>query len=183
MNVLLINGSVRKKHVTHSLLEKTRTGFEKQGHTTELIHLIDTEFPHKYVYDENNEPKRHPRPEVQAILDKILCVDAIVFGTPTYWMSRSSLIQLLLEHMTVIEYNPPTTNYPLYGKVAGILAVGTQGGNTGVAAELAVALNHMGFRIPPFGITWHTPKLTGTQENWNEHIPDSLVKEIGQALQ
>jgi len=178
MRVLLINGSVRKNATTHTLLERNRKGFEDEGCIVELIHLVDTTFPHEHVYDEDNEPKRHPTPEVRQILDKILAADAVVFGTPTYWMSRSSLMQSLLEHMTVIEYNPPETNYPLAGKIAGIITVGTQGGNTAVAAQLAVALNHMGFSIPPFCITWHTPKLIGTQQDWNEHIPELMVEEI-----
>ena len=182
MNILLINGSVRKDQTTYTLLDKARKGFEEQECETELIHLIDTQFPHKYVYDEDNEPTRHPTPKVREILDKLLAADAVVFGTPTYWMSRSSLMQSLLEHMTVIEYNPPETVYPLYGKVAGIITTGTQGGNTAVAGQLALALSHMGFTIPPFCITWHTPKITGTQENWNEYVPEILVQEIVRSL-
>ncbi len=182
MRVLLINGSPRKNGTTHQLLKRTEQGFASEGCETELIHLIDTHFPHEYVYDEDNEPKRHPSPEVREILDKLLKADAVIFGTPTYWMSRSSLMQSLLEHMTVIEWNPPETNFPLYNKVAGIITVGTQGGNTAVAAQLAVALNHMGFRIPPFGITWHTPKISGTQENWNEFVPEIIVQEIVRAM-
>ncbi len=182
MKILLVNGSVRKEHTTHTLLEKARKGFEEQECETELIHLIDTQFPHKYVYDEDNEPTRHPTPEVRAILDKMVAADGIVFGTPTYWMSRSSLMQSLLEHLTVEEYNPPKIQYPLYGKVAGIIVTGTQGGNTGVAAQLAVALSHFGFLIPPFGICWHSPHMKHTQENWNEHVPALIVQEMLQAL-
>lgn len=94
--VLLINGSPRKNGNTATLLRKAQEGAKKSGAETEYIDLVDLNFkgcmscfgcklingPHRCVWQDDLLP----------VLKKIEASDAVVFGSPIYFMHLSALM-------------------------------------------------------------------------------------------
>ena len=94
--------------------------------------------------------------DTNEVLMKISGADAIVFATPVYWGSASSLLHCLIENMTALENNrweitDKTGRDPLEGKPFVLLASQLMEGATLMMSQISAALIQMGMFPLPYG--------------------------------
>lgn len=102
MKVVAINGSPRKKWNTYTLLEKVLEGATSKGAETELINLYDLDFKGCvscfYCKRKGIEHgKCALKDDISPIIEKLKDVDAIVFGSPIYFMNMTAGLTAFLE--------------------------------------------------------------------------------------
>jgi multimeric flavodoxin WrbA len=87
-----------------------------------------------------------------AIFEKILEADIVIFATPVWWGSQSSLIQRVIERLDEIHDEIMNTGRSrLTNKVAGIVVSGDSDGAQHIIGNLANYFAALGLTFPPFG--------------------------------
>jgi len=100
--IIAINGSPRKDWNTETLLNKALEGAASQGAQTELVNLYDSDytgciscFACKKKGGERG--KCAVKDDLSPLLEKLKTADAIVFGSPIYFMNMTSGMTAFLE--------------------------------------------------------------------------------------
>jgi multimeric flavodoxin WrbA len=114
-----------------------------------------------------------------SIYEKIMAADIVVFATPVWWGSQSSLIQRVIErldeiHDEIIE----TGKSKLTNKVAGIIVTGDSDGAEHIIGILANFFSALGFTLPPFStltVLWAglAKKSGKSKEEIQEYFEDN----------
>ncbi|MGB3458817.1 MAG: flavodoxin family protein [Halobacteriota archaeon] len=130
---------------TRALIDKAVKLFHEQGVETEVIRVIDHNVRFGVSSDEGEGD------EWPEILKKIKACDILLIGSPIWFGVRSAVAQMVLERLdgTYDESNPETGQFPLYGKVGGVVITGNEDGAHDVAANTLFNLSHLGCTIPP----------------------------------
>jgi multimeric flavodoxin WrbA len=130
---------------TRALIDKAVKLFQEKGVETEVIRVVDHNIPFGVSSDEGDGD------EWPEILKKIKACDILIIGTPIWFGVRSAVAQLVLERLdgTYDESNTETGQFPLYGKVGGVVITGNEDGAHNVAAHTLFNLSHLGCTIPP----------------------------------
>jgi multimeric flavodoxin WrbA len=130
---------------TEALISRAVALFHEEGVETGVIRVADYRIPFGTESD-MGEGDEWPR-----ILEAIRQADILVFGSPIWFGVRSSVLQMIIERLdgTYAERDGTTGQYPLYGKVAGIIITGNEDGAHTVAAHTLYNLTHLGCVIPP----------------------------------
>ena len=130
---------------TRALIDKAVTLFHEQGVETEVIRVIDHNVRFGVSSDEGEGD------EWPEILKKIKACDILIIGSPIWFGVRSAVAQMVLERLdgTYDESDPETGQFPLYGKVGGVVITGNEDGAHDVAANTLFNLSHLGCTIPP----------------------------------
>ena len=121
MEVIAFNGSPRKKWNTATLLKKALEGAASQGADTELIHLYDLDFKGcKSCFacktkGGESYGRCAVKDDLTPILKKIEEADAIILGSPIYFLdvtgeTRSFMERLMFPYMTYTD--PPQSLFP-----------------------------------------------------------------------
>ncbi|EKQ53638.1 MULTISPECIES: flavodoxin family protein [unclassified Clostridium] len=102
MKIIAINGSPRKTWNTATLLNKALEGAASQGADTELIHLNDLKYRgciscFACKRKDGQHGKCAMKDDLTDILEKLETADAIIFGSPIYYMSITAGMNALLE--------------------------------------------------------------------------------------
>jgi multimeric flavodoxin WrbA len=94
---------------------------------------------------------------MQKIYSEILSSNGIIIATPIYWFAPSGVVKNFIDRLTVFENMIFISGRSLVeGKVAGVIAVGNDGGAVQTISTIVSALISMGFTVPPFGFCYHT---------------------------
>ncbi len=103
---------------------------------------------------------------------KLLAADVVLFATPVFWGMPSPLFMQFLVDITPYEFDG---DFPLRGKVAGVIAHCDEDGCGQVVNAVLGPLRHFGFATPPHGDFWRN--RTGArfsegkwQENDHTHV-------------
>lgn len=154
--VVGINGSPHKTGVTASFLEEFLASVKKHGGETKLVHLID----HKInsclgCWSVNPKACKYPcvqKDVMQKIYPLLIKADAIIFGTPVYWLNMSGLMKNFIDRLTCL-YGGRL----LEGKVGVAFSASkeNEGGRINAGLAIAGALNQFGFLIPGNGIMFY----------------------------
>jgi len=90
------------------------------------------------------------------IYDKLKAADIIVIGTPIWFGVRGSVAQLVIERLdgSYNDFDPDTGQFPLYGKVAGVVVTGNEDGAHDAASTTLFNLSHLGCVVPPNADTY-----------------------------
>ena len=130
---------------TRALIDKAVTVFHEQGVETEVIRVVDHNVRFGVSSDEGEGD------EWPEILKKIKACDILIIGSPIWFGVRSAVAQMVLERLdgTYDESDPETGQFPLYGKVGGVVITGNEDGAHDVAANTLFNLSHLGCTIPP----------------------------------
>jgi multimeric flavodoxin WrbA len=130
---------------TQALVEKVAGFMEELGVTTESLRVTDFAVRFGTSSDEGDGD------EWPAILERIRACDILVIASPIWFGVRSSVCQMVMERLdgTYAEGDPVTGQYPLYGKVGGVIITGNEDGAHDVAANTLFNLTHLGCTIPP----------------------------------
>lgn len=147
--VVGFNGSTQvRPGRTRELLEKSLATVDTLGGFSVIVDLAKAKMGlPSGVYGKKDAlyiPERRDD-DVEDIRTLVRRSDGIIIATPVYWFSHSSLIQRLLEHLTVLE------DYgELEGKVAGIITTEEEEGGSLVIAQIMMSLTHFGMIIAPY---------------------------------
>jgi len=130
---------------TRALIDKAVKLFYEQGVETEVIRVIDHNIRFGVSSDEGEGD------EWPEILKKIKACDILIIGSPIWFGVRSAVAQMVLERLdgTYDESDRETGQFPLYGKVGGVVITGNEDGAHNVAANTLFNLSHLGCTIPP----------------------------------
>ena len=130
---------------TRVLIDKAVKLFANMDIESEVVRVVDYNVKFGVSSDEGNGD------EWPVILEKILQSDIIVIGSPIWFGVRSSVAQMVLERLdgTYEDGDPVTGQFPLYGKVGGVLITGNEDGAHDVAANTLFNLTHLGCTVPP----------------------------------
>jgi multimeric flavodoxin WrbA len=158
--VLGVNGSPRRWGNTARLLRIALRAAELEGARTKLIDLTEYEVkPCIGCVSEDIRSCRYPcvvEDDMRSLYDQLLEAEALILATPIYWYSPSGLAKNFIDRLTALENMAHIEGRSwLEGKVAGVLAVGDDGGGAHVVATLLTTLVAMGFHIPPFAYTYY----------------------------
>ncbi|WP_292487661.1 flavodoxin family protein [Methanohalobium sp.] len=148
LKALFLNCTLKKSPEvsnTRALIDKAVKLFEEQGVKTEVIRIVDYNIPFGVTSYEGEGD------EWPDILNKIKGSDILIMGSPIWFGARSSLLQKVMERLdgTYMEGDPETGQFPLYGKVAGVIVTGNEDGAHNVAANTLFNLTHLGCTVPP----------------------------------
>jgi multimeric flavodoxin WrbA len=148
LNALFLNCTLKKTPKisnTEALIKKVAGIFSTLGVKTEEIRLVD----HYVAFGvSSNEGDKDEWP---GILEKIKNCDIFIIGTPIWFGVRSSVAQMVIERLdaTYGEGDSITGQFPLYGKVAGVIVTGNEDGAHDAAGTTLFNLSHLGCTIPP----------------------------------
>lgn len=148
VKALFLNCTLKKSPTpshTAALIDKIRGIYEGLGVASEVIRPVDHNVPFGVS---SNEGEGDDWP---GILQKVKACDILVIGTPIWFGVRSSVAQLVIERLdgTYDEGDPESGQFPLYGKVAGVVVTGNEDGAHDAAATTLFNLSHLGCTIPP----------------------------------
>ena len=108
------------------------------------IRLADKNIPVGLKYKESEDD------EWPAIAEQIKASDIVIFATPIWWGSRSSLIQRVIERMDAFDEDVLAGGRAvLLNKIAGIVITGSEDGAQAVMASLMSTLSFLNFTLPP----------------------------------
>lgn len=130
---------------TRALIDKAVTLFKELGVESEVVRVVDYKVKFGVSSDEGEGD------EWPLILEKVKACDILVIGSPIWFGVRSSVVQLVIERLdgTYEESDPETGQFPLYGKVGGVVITGNEDGAHNVAANTLFNLTHLGCTVPP----------------------------------
>jgi len=130
---------------TQALIDKVFGFMQDLGAQTDTVRVVDHAVKFGVSSDEGDGD------EWPAILTRVKQADILVIGTPIWFGVRSSVAQLVMERLdgTYNEGDPQTGQYPLYGKVGGVVVTGNEDGAHDAASNTLFNLSHMGCTIPP----------------------------------
>ncbi|WP_319509011.1 flavodoxin family protein [uncultured Methanolobus sp.] len=130
---------------TRALIDKAVRLFEELGVESEVIRVIDYNVKFGVTSDEGDGD------EWPLILKKVKACDILVIGSPIWFGVRSSVTQMVFERLdgSYSEGDPETGQFPLYGKVGGVVITGNEDGAHNVAANTLFNLTHLGCTVPP----------------------------------
>lgn len=148
MKALFVNCTLKKSPAqsnTRALIDKAVKLFKDKGIESEVIRPVDYKIAFGVSSDEGNSD------QWSQILAKIKEADILIFGSPIWFGVRSSVAQQVLERLdgTYMEGDAETGQYPLYGKIAGVIVTGNEDGAHNVAANTLFNLSHLGCVVPP----------------------------------
>ncbi len=148
LKAIILNCTLKKSPArsnTEALIRKVTGLMEPMGVESEIIRVVDYNVLFGVSSDEG-EGDEWPK-----ILSKLFTADIIIIGTPIWFGVRSSVAQLVMERLdgTYAEGDPKTGQFPLYGKVGGVVVTGNEDGAHDCAANTLFNLTHLGCTVPP----------------------------------
>jgi multimeric flavodoxin WrbA len=121
MKIIAVNGSPRKDKNTATMLKKALEGAKFAGAETKLVHLYDLKFQGcTSCFACKLKGYKNPglcavKDDLKSLFQEIRKADAVIFGTPIYFMNMSGEMLCMLERMefAALSYNEgQDTVYP-----------------------------------------------------------------------
>jgi multimeric flavodoxin WrbA len=129
---------------TQALIDKVIALMAPMGVQCEVVRVVDHHVPFGITSDQGAGD------EWPAILRKLRASDIIVIGTPIWFGVRGSVTQLVIERLDgTYQERDARGQYPLYGKVAGVIVAGNDDGAHDAAATTLFNLVQLGCMVPP----------------------------------
>jgi len=147
MKALILNGTLkRENHFSHTrtMCDFLITHLEKYGCESEFINLVEFNIKPGVESDEGEGD------EWPEILKKVLAVDIIIFATPIWWGTYSSLIQRIIERMDALNDELlESGKSELANKVGGMIISGAEDGAEHIIGQICNFLVWNGITMPP----------------------------------
>jgi multimeric flavodoxin WrbA len=153
INVLVLNASLKhepKASNTGEVVEML-LGEMKALAPIEVAHvrLADKDIPVGLGFKESETD------EWPTIVEEIKKAQVVIFATPIWWGTRSSLMQRAIERMDAFDEEfIKGGRSALLNKVAGIVITGSEDGAQAVCAGFMEVLTFMNFTLPPQACTY-----------------------------
>jgi multimeric flavodoxin WrbA len=148
INVLVLNASLKHEPKASNTEEVVEMVLEEMRKLTPIeavqIRLADKDIPVGLGFKESETD------EWPAIVEEIKKAEVVIFATPIWWGTHSSLMQRAIERMDAFDEEfIHGGRSALLNKVAGIVITGSEDGAQAVAAGLMEVLTFMNFTLPP----------------------------------
>lgn len=148
-NVLILNASLKhtgklsNTEELSRLVAKYMKELQKDIHF-EFVRLSDLYIPPGVKYSEDKNDKW------PLLAERIIASEIIIFATPIWWGSRSSLMQRIIERMDSFdEQYKEKGRSVLLNKIAGVVITGSEDGAQATLGSILSVLTFMNFTIPP----------------------------------
>ena len=183
LNVLVLNASLKHKGELSNTEELSRLVVknmkdEHQELYAEYIRLSDLYIPPGLKFKEDKNDKW---PEVA---EKIVASDIVIFATPIWWGSRSSLLQRIIERMDSFdEQYKDKGRSVLLNKIAGVVITGSEDGAQATLGCILSVLTFMNFTIPPECCTYWVGEVgKPPKTNRRDRLKNKSSKIIAQKM-
>jgi len=148
MKVLFLNCTLKASPEvsnTEALIKKVEQLFIDKNVDTEIVRVVDYQVKFGVSSDEG-EGDEWPQ-----IYEKIKACDIFIIASPIWFGVRGSVCQMVMERLdgSYADYDKSTGQYPLYGKVSGVIVTGNEDGAHDVASNTLFNLTHLGATVPP----------------------------------
>ena len=146
---------------TEALAKVVLDALAAQAVECDLVRLVDLDIAPGVVSEAVRAGDQWP--DVHA---KILAADIVILATPTWLGQPSSVSKRALERMDALLSETDDDGVPVaYNKVAGFVVTGNEDGAHHCIAEMAGAMNDIGFTCPGQGWTyWNKGPGPGEEE-------------------
>jgi multimeric flavodoxin WrbA len=146
LRALVLNCTLKRSPApsnTEALAHVLSAALEQRGVSCETIRVVDhTVLPG--VSSDEGEGDEWP-----AIRAKVLASEILVLATPTWFGQPSSVVKRVVERMDAMLSETDGHGMPVaYSRVAGFVVTGNEDGAHHVIAELAQAVNDIGYTVP-----------------------------------
>ncbi|HET6496725.1 MAG TPA: flavodoxin family protein [Thermoleophilia bacterium] len=153
LKAAILNCTLKKSPAisnTEALINKVIALMEPLGVESEVIRVADYHVPFGVSSDEG------PSDEWPQIYEQLKAANIVIIGTPIWFGVRSSVAQLVIERLdgSYQDGDPRTGQFPLYGKVAGVIVTGNEDGAHDAAGTTLFNLSHLGCVVPPNSDTY-----------------------------
>ncbi|ODU04365.1 MAG: flavodoxin [Pseudonocardia sp. SCN 72-86] len=118
-----------------------------------------------------------PGDEWPTIRDRIRAADVLIVATPTWLGHMSSVAQRMLERLDAELSETDEDGRPImFGKVAAVAVVGNEDGAHKIVADMAQALNDIGFSLPAQGsVYWNGEAMSGVDYKDLDETPKAVA--------
>jgi multimeric flavodoxin WrbA len=128
---------------TEALAKVLSDALEEGGATCETIRAVDLNLLPGVSSDEGEGD------DWPAIHAKLLSSEILVLATPTWFGQPSSVVKRVIERMDAMLSETDDDGLPVaFNRVAGFVVTGNEDGANHVIAELAQAVNDIGYTVP-----------------------------------
>jgi multimeric flavodoxin WrbA len=167
MRALALNCTLKRSpdaSNTAALAEVVLGALAERGVETEIVRVVDHVVEPGVVSEAVSDADDWP-----ALHEKVLGADILVMATPTWLGQPSSVAKRVIERMDAMLSETGDDGRPVaYDKVAGVVVTGNEDGAHHVIAEVASALNDIGYTIAGQGWTyWNKGPGPGEEEYLN----------------
>jgi multimeric flavodoxin WrbA len=146
LRALVLNCTLKRSpepSSTEALGVVLSAALEAGGVTCEMIRVVDHDVPPGVSSDEGGGD------EWPGIRARILACEILVLATPTWLGQPSSIAKRVLERMDAMLSETDDDGLPVaFNRVAGFVVTGNEDGAHHVIAELAQAVNDIGYTVP-----------------------------------
>ena len=168
LRVLVLNASLKHAPLssnTQEVVDLVLQNMETHAPiASETIRLSDKNIPVGLGMKESEDD------EWPGIVEQMTRADIVIFATPIWWGSRSSLMQRAIERMDAFdeEYLKGGRSV-LLNKVAGIVITGSEDGAQATMAHLMSVLSFMNFTLPPQCCAYFVGEVGADSETVAKH--------------
>lgn len=153
LKAVILNCTLKKSPAvsnTEALIDKVVALMAPLGVESEVVRVVDHAVPFGVESDLGDGD------EWPLIYDKLKAADIVIIGTPIWFGVRSAVAQLVIERLdgSYSDGDPVTGQFPLYGKVAGVIVTGNEDGAHDAAGTTLFNLTHLGCAVPPNADTY-----------------------------
>ena len=153
LKAVILNCTLKKSPEvsnTEALIDKVVDLMAALGVESEIVRVVDYDVPFGVESDLGDGDEW---PQIYA---KLKAADIVIIGTPIWFGVRSAVAQLVIERLdgSYNDGDPVTGQFPLYGKVAGVIVTGNEDGAHDAAGTTLFNLTHLGCVVPPNADTY-----------------------------
>ena len=146
LHALVLNCTLKRSPEasnTEALAGVLRVALEAGGVACEMLRVVDHDVLPGVSSDEGEGD------DWPAIRNRILASEILVLATPTWFGQPSSVVKRVLERMDAMLSETDEDGRPVaFDRVAGFVVTGNEDGAHHVIAELAQAVNDIGYTVP-----------------------------------
>lgn len=123
MNILILNGSPRHHGNTHAALQ-TMKGILEEGNIVEVLDVCNLKLSGCCACDSCKRNGGHCvcPDESDAVIQKIVQADAVIFGTPVYWWGMSAQLKMVVD-----KFYSQDSQFKTMKKKIGLVVTGANG--------------------------------------------------------
>lgn len=146
-----------------ALAEVVMASLREEGVITDEVRLADHRIDPGVISEAVADGDEWP-----ALRERILAAEILVIATPTWLGQPSSIAKRALERMDAFlsETQDDGSTPVAYNSVAGVVVVGNEDGAHHCIAEIAGALNDIGYTIPAQAWTYWNKGPGPSEEEW-----------------
>lgn len=166
------------KSNTDTLSEYLADHLKKHDVENEIIRLVD------YHIEPGIETNVGVPDDWPDILERVLKADIVIFATPIWWGTQSSLIQRIIERLDALNDELLETGRSDFeNKVGGIVITGAEDGAQHIIGNICNFMSWNGLTIPPAcSLSWLGDTTGDTKESLMKKFDQGATKDMAETM-